>query len=513
MQLILFNQKREIAPSSRDMGGLPVMWRDLAVCLRGLLLVIGCRTILASITSILLLSWLSVASTRPHYGSTVRILIQHRTNTLDPLVETDYPAARDRLSNLVFETLTEIDQQGRLRPRLASSWRSEAGQRVWQFQLRLANFQDETAVTSATVVASLRSITPEWKITANNRQAFTIETPVPSPHLPELLSLPKFAIVKRLADNTLVGSGPYKVAQWQAGDHALFTANDDYWGGRPYPDAIDIQMGANLHDHLLERSLGRDHAAELSIDQIHALEQTSQNVVLSRPSELLVIVFLQSERDNAGNRHKPVDSHIREALSYALNRPAISNVLLQRKAVPATALLPQWLTGYEFMFADKSNPDQASKLRAEAGSVPPVTLAYDFSDPVSKTVAERIAVDAREAGIIVQPYGESRISTKTGRRASNAAAVLLRIPLSALDPSAALAGIADDLDLAPEVRSAIFSASRPDELLIAERKALENFWIIPVAHLTQVLWLNNTVHNWQQLPDGIWKLDQMWVEK
>lgn len=449
------------------------------------------------------------ASTRPHYGSTARVLIQHKISSLDPLVESDYPGDRDKLSQLVFETLTEIDAQGRLRPRLASSWQPEAGQRVWQFQLRLANFQDGTAVTSATVAASLKSASPDWKITVNNRQAFTIETPVPSPHLPELLSLPKFAVVKRMADSTLVGSGPYKLSQWQPGEHALFSANDDYWSGRPYPDAIEVQMGVSLREHLLERNLGRDHAAQLGIDQVRALEQTSQNVVLSRPAELMVIFFLQSDR-NGGKR--AVDPHIREAIADAINRSAISGVLLQKKAAPATGLLPQWLTGYEFMFPDVANPDLARKLRSETGTTAPISLAYDFSDPVSKLVAERIAVDAHEVGIVVQPFGDAHINTRAGRRSSTADAVLLRLPMRSLHASAALAADAEDLDLPPEMLSAILNAGRPDELFAAERKALEDYRIIPVAHLSQALWLNSTVHNWQQLPDGDWKLDQVWVE-
>lgn len=451
------------------------------------------------------------ASTRPHYGSTAHILIQHKISSLDPLVETDYPGDRDKLSPLLFETLTEIDSQGRLRPHLASSWQAEAGQRGWQFQLRLASFQDGTAVTSSVVVASLKTIAPEWKFAINNRQTFTIETPVPSPHLPELLSLQKFAVIKRLSDATLVGTGPYKLSQWQPGEHAWFAANDDYWGGRPYPDAIEIQMGASMREHLLERNLGHDHAAVLGIDQVRTLEQTSQNLQISRPAELLVILFLQSDQ-GARTGRKAIDPRIRQAVAGSINRAAISNVLLQRKAAPAASLLPQWLTGYEFIFTDKPDIEQARRLRTQAGTAPPISLAYDFSDSVSRMVAERIAVDAREAGIAVQPVGDAHINTKTGRRASAADAVLLRLPLRALDPSAALDAIADDLDLPPEMLAAIVSAGRPDELLAAERKALEDFRLIPVAHLSQALWLNNTTHNWQQLPNGDWKLDQLWVE-
>ena len=160
-----------------------------------------------------LLALTAAGSTRPHYGGTVHVLLQHKIASIDPVAEGEYGADRDRLSALVFETLTEIDAQGHVRPRLASSWQSE-GARAWQFQLRLANFQDGSTVTSTTVVASLKAANPDWKITIINRQAFTIETPVPAPHLPELLSLQKYAIVKRATDNSLTGTGAYRLTQW-----------------------------------------------------------------------------------------------------------------------------------------------------------------------------------------------------------------------------------------------------------------------------------------------------------
>lgn len=458
------------------------------------------------------------ASTRPHYGGTVRVLLQHKVSSLDPTVETEYPADRDKLSALVFETLTEIDSQGQLHPKLAASWQPDSSQRVWQFQLRVANFHDGTAMTSAAVVAALKAVAPDWKITPNGKQGFTLETPAAIPYLPQLLSLPRFAIVKRLGDGTLSGTGPYKLSEWQSGDHAVFVTNEEYWGGRAYPDAIDVQMGASLREHLLERNLGRDHAAEVSIDQLHALEQTTQNLLLSRPSDLLVIVFAGGDNHTGSptpTGRKSIDPKLRLALAAALNRNAISNVLLQRKSAAATAVLPQWLTGYEFMFMNDAsgNPEQARAARAEAGGNGFLTLAYDFSDPVLKAVADRIAVDAREAGIALQTYGDSHVNTKAGRKGSTADAFLLRLPLSSLDPAVALAAFAESLDLPVDLQTPIMAAANPEALFQAERRILEDHRIIPVAHVSEAVWLNSIVHNWQQQPDGEWKMDQVWVEK
>ena len=456
----------------------------------------------------------SAASTRPHYGGTVRILMQHKIESMDPGVEIEYPADREKLADLVFETLTDIDGQGKLRPRLAASWQADAGQRVWQFQLRAAGFHDGSAVTSTLVVANLKAAMPDWKLTPSGKLALTIETPSPAPHLPELLALSRFAIVKRLPNNVLAGSGPYKLAEWQAGERALLAANDDYWGGRPFVDAIEVQMGFSLREHLLERNLGRDHAAELSIDQLRALEQSSQTLVVSRPADLLVVAFPRNDQNgqNGRNGKKPVDPRLRAAFAATINRQVISNVLLQRKSAPASALLPQWLTGYEFIFPSP-DADQVRKWRAENPGSASLTLAYDFSDPASRIVAERMAVDAREAGIMLQIFGDPHINTKSARRTFTADAVLLRLPLHALDPAAALAGIADDLDLGQEITTAIESAARPEELYEAESKALSDNYLIPVAHVSEALWINNNVHNWQQLADGSWRLEQLWVEQ
>src|SRR6476469_4581795 len=410
---------------------------------------------LFAISSCLLLAAGAYGGSRPRYGGTVRVLLHDRVVSLDPLSDEDHPAARDRMAALAFENLTEVDSQGRLRPGLALSWHADQSKRAWQFRLRLANFHDGTVLTAADVAASLAKSNPAWKYSSPDRQTISIETSSPVQQMPELLALPRYAIVKRQSDGAnapiLIGTGSYKLAQWQTGEHAQFTANEDYWGGRPYVDTIEFQMGSSLREQLMDRQLGSYAATELSVDQIRNVEQNNQTVTLSRPSDLLALVFLQPDSGGRPGR-KPVDARVREALGLAINRAAISNVLFQRRATPASGLLPQWLTGYEFMFGGATNLDRAKELRADAAAfvvINPIRLAYDFSDPLAKAVADRINVDAGEAGIVVQPYGESHINSRTARASLNADAVLLRVPLASVDPATALAARVDDLGLAP----------------------------------------------------------------
>jgi len=472
---------------------------------------------LFAISSVALMAAGGYASSRPRYGGAVRVLLHDRVMSIDPIGDEDHPAARDRMAALAFETLTEIDEQGRLRPKLAVTWHADQAKRVWQFRLRLANFQDGTVLTAADAAASLAKSNPAWKYSAPDRQTLAIETPSPVQHMAETLALPRYAIVKRQMENNaavLIGTGGYRLMQWQAGERAQFTANEDYWGGRPFADTIEFQMGASLRDQLMDRQLGQYAATELSVDQIRAVEQNNQTVYVSRPADLIAIVFPQ--RDCTGRpSKKAVDARVREALGLAINRAAISNVLLQRKGTPAAGLLPQWLTGYEFMLGGATNLDRARELRSDAAAfvvITPIALAYDFSDPLAKQVAERIAVDAREAGIVVQPYGEAHINSKAARASINADALLLRAPLESVDPQTALAARFDDLGLLQATPAPVLAATRPEDILEAEQIALGNHCVLPVAHVPQALWLNGTAHNWQQRANGAWDLDQLWVE-
>src|SRR5262249_39329762 len=162
-------------------------------------------------------------------------------------------------------------------------------------------------------------------------QTIAIEAPTPVQHMPEMLALPRYAIVKRQMDSTgaalLIGTGPYKLSQWQIGERAQFTVNEDYRNGRAFPDAIEFQMGVGLREQLVDRQLGPNAAAEVGIDQIRQLEQSSQNIAISRPADLLAIAFLQADSPSRSGR-KPVDPRVREALSLAINRAAISTALL-----------------------------------------------------------------------------------------------------------------------------------------------------------------------------------------
>jgi hypothetical protein len=93
----------------------------------------------------------------------------------------------------------------------------------------------------------------------------------------------------------------------------------------------------------------------------------------------------------------------------------------------------------------------------------------------------------------------------------NADAVLLRLPLESVQPAVALAAALDDMGMG-DPTSAPLGAARLEDVFELESRTLKDFRVIPVAHVSEAVWLNNNVHNWIQGPTGAWELDQLWTE-
>src|SRR5579859_2528870 len=71
----------------------------------------------------------------------------------------------------------------------------------------------------------------------------------------------------RNSEGTFTGVGPFRIAEWDPGKHLTLAANQDYVGGRPFVDSIEIQMGRNVRDRLLDLEIGKADFAEIPPDQ------------------------------------------------------------------------------------------------------------------------------------------------------------------------------------------------------------------------------------------------------
>ena len=459
-----------------------------------------------ALVSVLLIGG-AVTATRPHYGGTLRI---ETTGTIQALELAAASAAPEDANTsrlvlpLVHETLVAVDPAGGLRPLLAISWEGDARGTRWLARLRSdVKLHDGSVLATSQVVSALRASHPEWQATADGSDV-VIEPGREEPDLPWELADQRNAIAIHQPSGIVVGTGPFRVERIDAGGLAL-RAHDDYWGGRPFVDGVQIRMGRSLSDQLADLEAGRADMVSVQPADVRRLEQRQLRVAASRPLELFALVF-------EPHLATPANSALRRTLASAIDRAAIARVVLQGQAEPADALLPQWLSGYApFVLARLGQP----LSRSVVARLPPerraLSLRVGASDPTAQSMAQRIAVNAREAGFAITVQAPAGLGPRFDLR-------IVRLPVEPSTPGRAITALMTDLG--PRTMLMIGRVTPPgpgsslEEVAGVERALLERDVIVPIVHVPELYGLGRRLESWNEppvSPSGAWSLADVWL--
>lgn len=307
----------------------------------------------------------------------------------------------------------------------------------------------------------------------------------------------------RNADGTWagdVGSGAFRVTVWEPGKRASFAANDDYRGGRPFVDSIEIQMGRPARERLLDVELNKTDFAEIPPEQARIATDRGVRMSRSQPDELFALVF-----PIAGDGKD--DVRVREAIARAVDRAAIVNFILQKEGESAGGLLPQWSSGTAFLFSTAADARGAKEIWSQIAGSPRLVLGYDSADSLEKSVAERVVVNARESGI--------SLALKTAAMGTPTDMRLMRLRMSSREPRTALAGFLERLAPMTGIDAAKLSpVASPQEIYDRERAIVESYRVIPLVWLPQVYGLSTRVRDWKAPAAGEnWPLADIWLEE
>ena len=298
-----------------------------------------------------------------------------------------------------------------------------------------------------------------------------------------------------------------------AGEALTLAANDDYSGGRPFVDSIEIQMGRNVHDRLLDLELGKADFAEIPPDQARRAADAGVRISTSQPDELVALMFIPG--------HTAIeDARVREAIARSIDRAAIVNFILQKEGEPAGGLLAAMVERHGVPVFDGSRRcTLEGTLVANRFLLRRLVLGYDSGDSFDQSLAERIAVNARDAGIIVtvKAIPASKDSTMSASASANPGVdvqlVHWRMPIglpagssqpSFWERSVPVSGI----DPAP-----LPDAASPEQIYDRERTVVGSFRIIPLVWLPQVYGLSARVRDWKPpAPGETWPLADVWLD-
>jgi len=150
----------------------------------------------------------------------------------------------------------------------------------------------------------------------------------------------------------------------------------------------------------------------------------------------------------------------------------------------------------------------------EAGVAEPLRLRVDPAGDLAKLLGERVAVNARQAAILVQVFSRpvARAGVAAPVSSEPAAGVhLFAWHYSSLSPRAELDSMfaAYNLTEPPEVNA---TSTEYEQLYARERRILEEWRVLPLLTEAESVGLGPTVRDWMPASWGEWHLADVWLE-
>ncbi len=175
-----------------------------------------------------------------------------------------------------------------------------------------------------------------------------------------------------------VGSGPFVIKEWVAGDHMTLVRNDNFYGSRPILDQVNIKFVPTPETALAALQTGDvdwyPDFSESDIPTLKGLEPTIHSLVVPGADFEHYFFNLGTKAGVNGKGAADVDGFcpfkdvkVRKAITLGINRQAIVDTLLNGATkVPATQWPNSAWTNTSLQ-PDAYDPDAAGKLLDEAG--------------------------------------------------------------------------------------------------------------------------------------------------
>lgn len=386
------------------------------------------------------------------------------TTNMDPRV--GMGSIRSTYIRQVFESLVDVDRQGRPAPGLALSWKP-VGDLVWEFSLRKGvTFHDGEPFNAETVLFNLdrmfRRNLDKWGIkdvpagTSFDKlypfvtrwekvddHTVRVHTSEPAPNLWDALGreplVPRAWTIKNGIDalnEKPVGTGPWKLTEWKRKDHMSFERYDAYWGGPTPARRLRLQVIPEAAARIAALQAGQVHIVD-AVPPLDAevLGKGQAVRVVSSVQKLACRIYLNGRPkdtyESGGRDGAFSDARVRMALNLAVNREAIIAKIFHGLALPNASPVATVAYGYAAQAPYSYDPAKAKALLAEAGvtSAQPLTLqllhpakhygqAFDEATGATvemlKAVGVHVNVSTVDFGTLLQTLNKGTLPPNAG---------------------------------------------------------------------------------------------------
>ncbi|MGQ9909752.1 MAG: ABC transporter substrate-binding protein [Candidatus Flexifilum sp.] len=200
-----------------------------------------------------------------------------------------------------------------------------------------------------------------------------------------------------------IGTGPYRLQNWDLGNEIVLTRHDAYWGEPAFEGTMIFRWATEAAARLVELQAG-------TVDGIDNPGPGDFDVIRNDPN----LVLFEREGLNIfyigmNNRIPPFDNlNVRRAIAHAIDKNRIVDNFYPPGSSVATQFMPPSIFGYTEGFEDNAyDPELARQLLAESGLELPLEVTLNYRDvvrgylPQPGIVATDIQAQLAEVGINV----------------------------------------------------------------------------------------------------------------
>jgi len=200
-----------------------------------------------------------------------------------------------------------------------------------------------------------------------------------------------------------VGTGPYKLREWDRGNQLVLERYDGYWGDAAEADTLVFRWSSEAAQRLVELQAGTvDGIDNPGRDDFAVIQGDSNLQLLEREGTNIFYVGLNRDKETFA------DERVRQAIAQAIDRGRIVDNFYPPGSTVADQFLPTSIFGYTpGPVWYEHNVDAAKALLADAGVPDGFEVTLNYRDvvrsylPSPGTVAQDIQAQLAEIGVTV----------------------------------------------------------------------------------------------------------------
>jgi len=442
------------------------------------------------------------------------IVLDTDANSFDPPDVGDNP--RSQFLQPVYDTLTELQPDASVGPRLATEWEYvDESRTLLRMTLRDdVVFSDGTPFDSDVVKANLehflagtgpavRNVSVITGITAVDPTTVELQLSAPNPALLRYFGQTAGMMVSPSVldadslDTTPVGSGPYLLdASTVAGSQYVYTRNPDYWDADAYPyESIQITPIVDITARTSALRTGQGNTGRITTKVAAEAESGGLDVAYFPSGDVMGVDLFDRE---GALSPALADPRVRQALNHAIDRDAIVKALFDGRGTPTTQVFnpdsSAWSTDLDDAYP--YDPERARELLAEAGHSDDVVIQIPEYSGISDLLAALIQ-QLGDVGVTVEPVKVPDPQANTEMRSGKYPAALVQLQSNdpwqtiqlMLEPDSAWNALQST---APELTDAVTAAqnatgdNRDEAYAAVNEYVVDQAWFVPIVFVDTV---------------------------